>query len=57
MPAPIPLNPKPGPSTEPEETENQAATGKRILVQEKKYLIGCFSRHAMLFFATVINVA
>lgn len=36
MPAPIPLSPKPGPSTEPEETENQAATGKRILVQEKK---------------------
>lgn len=57
MPVPIPLNPKPGPSTEPEETENQAATGKRILVQEKKYLIGCFSRHAMLFFATVINAA
>ena len=28
MPTPIPLSPKPGPSTEPEERDNQAATGK-----------------------------
>lgn len=27
VPAPIPLSPKPGPSTEPEERDNQAATG------------------------------
>ena len=27
IPAPRPVSPKPGPSTEPEERENQAATG------------------------------
>ena len=53
VPAPIPLSPKPGPSTEPEERENQAATGKI----EKKYLWGCFGRHAIAFFVTVISVA
>ena len=28
VPAPRPVSPKPGPSTEPEEKQNQAATGK-----------------------------
>ena len=57
VPAPIPRSPKPGPSTEPEERDNQAATGKMEYYFKKKYLWGCFGRHAMAFFVTVISIA
>ena len=58
MPAPVPLSPKPGPSTEPEERHNQAATGKiEYYSSRKNTACGWFGRHAMAFFVTVISIA